>query len=59
MQRQLTWWASDPSPTSTQPIWAEMDKAEQIKVIAALAKLIVQTMQSQSSNRGKEDDHEQ
>ena len=59
MQRQLTWWASDPSPASTQPIWPEMDKAEQIKVIAALAKLIVQTMQSQSSNRGKEDDHEQ
>jgi hypothetical protein len=59
MQRQLTWWASDQPPSAAQPIWAEMDKTEQIKVIAALARLIVQAIRAQNSNTRKEDEHEQ
>jgi hypothetical protein len=59
MQRQLMWWATARPPAATQAIWEEIDKSEQIKVIAALAKLIGQAMQLQNSNTRKEDDHEQ
>jgi hypothetical protein len=59
VQRQLTWWASDQPPATTASIWEKMDKTEQLKVIAALAKLIGKTMQPESSNTRKEGDHEQ
>jgi hypothetical protein len=59
MQRQLTWWATSQPPAATAPIWEELGQLEQMRVIAALARLISKAMKPWNSNRCKEDDHEQ
>jgi hypothetical protein len=59
MQRQLTWWSPDGPAATTQPIWEDLDRPEQTRVIAALARLISKAAEPQSSDGRKEDDHEQ
>jgi len=57
MPQQLTWWSTHQPPAATGPTWEELDPAEQSRLIAALTKLIVQSVEN--PQQCKEDNHEQ
>jgi hypothetical protein len=59
MQRQLTWWSTNDPPAAGQAIWEHLDQLDQMRAMAALAKLIGKVMEPQSNTRCEEDDHEQ
>lgn len=58
MQRQFTLWPLTGPTAAPPPIWEDLDEPQQTRVMVALARLIRQAVEPQSTDRSVEDDHE-